>query len=288
MRKDNSLLQQKLSKPLKLPALAKNIHVLMQSLADENMDYRQLAEVIRHYPDITARIIFLVNSPWSAPISPVNNIEQACSRLGVPIVKSISIALSIASSFDTKKCPLFSTVYFWTTSMLVVEGATMLASKLPNHISSLEFKQTAQTAGILHNLGLLWLADNFPIETDKALQMIIDEPYSLSVSDSLKQCTGTDYCEVGGWIAKQLGFPEVLVTPIEYHLNPDYQESSWEIALLIGSAARMVSALHKQADEISTDSRLELLGLNPATQKLIYQKLSMNFEKNLELAKILF
>ena len=61
----------------------------MQSLADENMGYQQLAEVIKHYPNITARLIFLANSPWSSPISPISSIEQACSRLGVPIVKSI-------------------------------------------------------------------------------------------------------------------------------------------------------------------------------------------------------
>ena len=62
MERNKTAFQQKLSEPIKLPSLAKNIHVLMQSLADENMDYQQLAEVIKHYPDITARLIFLVNS----------------------------------------------------------------------------------------------------------------------------------------------------------------------------------------------------------------------------------
>jgi HD-like signal output (HDOD) protein len=288
MEEHNTLLRQKLSEPLKLPSLAKNIHVLMQTLADDNLDYQQLAEIIKHYPGITARLIFLANSPWSSPISPINSIEQACSRLGTSIVKSISIAISIASSFDTNKCPFFSTVHFWTTSLLVSEGAGILASRLPDHAANLELESIAQTAGILHNLGLLWLADNLPIETNKAFQMMADESFSLTIHDSLKEYTGTDYCEAGGWLAKKLKLPDVLNTAIEHHLNPDYQESSWKIALLVGSAATMASALHKQADKIPTNTRLEMLGLDSATQKLIYQQLSENFEKTCDLAKTLF
>lgn len=277
--------QQKISESINLPSLTKNIHVLMQSLADENMDYRQLAEVIKHYPDITARLIFLANSPWSAPISPISSIAQACSRLGVPIVKSISIAMSIAFSFDTRKCPFFSKVQFWTTSLLVAEGASMLASKIPDHATDLGL---VQTAGVLHNLGLLWLADNLPVETDKAFQMITGESCSLSVIDALRQCTGTDYCEIGGMIARHLKFPDILIATMENHLNPGYQGPSCEISLLVGSAAYMASALCKQADEIPAIPQLELLGLDSSTQTLTYQKLSSNFEKTCGLAKTLF
>ena len=288
MKRNKTPFQQKLSEPIKLPSLAKNIHVLLQSLADDNLNSKQLAEVIKHYPDISARLIFIANSSWSAPISPINNLEQTCSRLGTLMVKSISIAISIASSFVTIKCPSFCTVHFWTTSMLAAEGAGMLASELPEHVNSLEFVQTAQTAGVLHNLGLLWLADNLPIETDKAFQMITDDSSSLSVSDALRLQTGTDYCEVGGWIARQLELPEIFIATMEHHPNHDYKESSWEIALLVGCAANMASALLKQAVKVETNPHLETLGLDSSSQDLVYQKLSRNFEKTTELAKTLF
>lgn len=288
MEHNNTPFQQKLLHPIKLPSLVKNMHALLQTLADDTLNYQQIADVIKHYPEITARIIFLVNSPWSSPISPITNIEQACARLGTSIVKSISIAISIASSFDTRKCPYFNTAHFWTTSMLVAEGAGILASRLPGNLTNLEFEHTAETAGILHNIGLLWLAHNLALETDIAFQRLTDESNSYSVSESLKLSTGTDYCEVGGLIAKELNFPEILITTIEQHLNPDYQESSWEITLLIGSAAKMASAMHQQVNEFPTNSRLEMLGIDSANQKLIYQKLSSNYQKTSELAKTLF
>lgn len=288
METNKTPFQQKLSKPIPLPPLAKNMHVLMQALADETLSIQQLTEVIKHYPEITARLLFLANSPWSAPISPINSIQQACSRLGISIVKSISITISIASSFDTGKCPGFCTLHYWITSLLVAEGASLLASRLPDSLANLELEQTAQTAGIIHNLGILWLADSLPIETDKAFQMISDESCSLSLNDALSQCTGVNYCEAGSWIARQLKFPQVLINPIEHHLNDDYQDSSWEITLLVSSAARMASALHKQADEVPTNTRLELLGLDASAQKLVYQQLYKDFDKTRELATTLF
>jgi len=281
-------LQQKLSEPVQLPSIAKDIHVLMQALADDNLSYLQLAEVIKHYPEITARILFLANSPWSAPITPINSVEQACSRLGVSIVKSISIAISISSAFDTRNCPLFDTVHFWTSSMLVAEGAGILASKLPPSLVSIELEHTAQTAGVLHNLGLLWLADNAPTEINTALKMLAESPPTLSLNQTLKKSIAVDYCEVGAWIAKQLAFPEVLICAMEYHLTPDYQDSSWEIALIIGVAANMVSELQQQSEEITSNSRLEALGVDSGTQQLVFQQLSKNFKKTQQLAKTLF
>ncbi|MCK5829906.1 MAG: HDOD domain-containing protein [Methylococcales bacterium] len=279
--------QQKISGEVHLPSLAKNIPILMQTLADDNLNYCQLANVIKQYPVVTARLIFLTNSPWSAPIAPITSIEQACARLGISIVKSLSIAISIASTFDTRKCPDFSTEHFWTTAMLVSEGAGLLASQLSNNSNAVEYKNTVQTAGLLHNLGLLWLADSLPEETEMALHSIIDDP-SMHISNALQEHTGTDYCEVGGWIGKQMQFPEVLSASIKYHHTNDYQGTSWETALLVGVAANMLSEIYKQSTEIETNTRLESLGIDASTQNIIFQTLLNNFEKTRELANTLF
>jgi len=279
--------QQKLSEPIHLPSLAKNIHVLMQALSEESLTYKQLAEVIKHYPVITTRIIFLANSPWSAPIAPINSIEQACSRLGISMVKSISIALSIASSFDTGKCKGFCMVRYWTTSMLVAEGAGLLAAKLPNNPNHNELELTAQTSGVLHNLGLLWLANSLPLETSHAFEQIINDPL-LTLSETLKQSTGVDYCEVGGWLGKELQLPNALISVMQHHHNADYQKDSWEIVLLAGCAAEMVSALHQQLDEVPCNHRLESLGLDCSEQNKIYQRLGKDFDKTCQLVETLF
>ena len=272
---------------VKLPLLPKNIHILMKALADENLSYPKLAEVILNYPDISARLIHLSNSAWSSPVAPITEIELACSRLGTSIVKSLCIALSVSSHFNPARCPEFNTERYWTTSLLVAEGAGLLAAKIKSNTALAEQKNSAQTAGILHNIGLLWLAENLPNETTYALRTVLSEP-ALTVREAFHQRTSVDHCIVGGWIGKQWNFPDFLIAAIRYHFDLSYQEQYWEMALIVGSAAAMVANIYKN-EEAPLSARMELhLGVSPEAQRLIFQTLHNNLEKTKGLVRILF
>ncbi|MEQ1529518.1 MAG: HDOD domain-containing protein, partial [Methylococcales bacterium] len=200
---------------VRIAPLAMNIHVLMQAIADEDMDHRQLASVLHHYPVITARLIALANSAWVCPATPITNIEMACIRLGTSVVKGVSIAIAVASSFNTARCPIFDPIRFWTSSMLVAEGAGLLAAKLSDKNKyAADIENTARTGGILHNLGLLWLADNLAVETADALQLSLMDPM-LTVNQALMQRVGIDYCLVGAWIGKQWHIPQELIAVMQ-------------------------------------------------------------------------
>ncbi len=279
--------EKKLSSPVKLPSIARDINVLMQALNEKSLSIKQLAEVIKHYPVISARLLYLANSAWSAPINPITSIEQACSRLGGAMVKSISIALSIASSFDPRKCPRFDTNHYWTTAMLVSEGSGLLVSKSQSVGNHEEFEQTAQTAGVLHNLGLLWLAENLPQQTSQALQQA-DEQQDLSINEALIDYVGSDYCQVGGWLGEQLKFPDTLISAMQNHHNQNYHDSAWELSLLVGSAARMCSAVYNQDNSLEKIENLEALGIDTPSQQTVYQRLNKDFEKTRELVATLF
>jgi HD-like signal output (HDOD) protein len=282
----NKVLRQKLSKQAQLPVLAKNIPLLLEALSDDDLSYRQLAEVIKQYPDIAARLLFLANSSWSAPVSPVKTIEQACSRLGLSVVKSVSIAVSISKAFDAGKCLSFNTVRYWTTALMVADGAGKIARLSPVSAVEEDFVQTAQTAGLLHNLGLLWLADNLPNETCRALDEVKQQP-ELCVSESLKQTIGVDYCLIGSWLAKKLQFSDVLRVAIVEHLNDEYQGIHWEIVTAVSCAVKMVGALQHQQAFIEL-TQLESLGIDATGHEKIFQQLSSQLESTQQLAKTLF
>ncbi|HNP27039.1 MAG TPA: hypothetical protein PKM20_09885, partial [Nitrosomonas sp.] len=84
------------------------------------------------------------------------------------------------------------------------------------------------------------------------------------------------------------GFPKVLTVAIRHHLDSRYQESFWEIALLVGSSTAMVAALHKKSDEMPENKQLETLGLSYSEQKIVFKKLSRDYVKTQELAKAMF
>lgn len=273
---------------LAIPALPNNIHHLFKVLSDDQLNNRQLAEVIHHYPSIAARLIALANSAWIAPLKPVTSLAAACSRLGLTTIRSTSIALSIASPFDSLRCPAFDVEQFWTTSMLVSEGADLLAWRIPALQLSVESRNTVRTAGLLHNLGLLWLAHTRPEETGLAFELCSNNQF-ITLQQAMQQCLDTDYCEAGGWLAHQWGLPEVLANTLRYHLDSSYHNSAWEIVALVGFAVKMVSELQKGSDQLPKGcSRLEALGVDRSVQENVFDRLGNKVSGMHELVKTLF
>jgi HD-like signal output (HDOD) protein len=277
----------KFSRQPKLPTLPIGIEHLLKVLADDNLTYPQLAEVIINHPNIVARLVALANSAWAASVVPITNLETACARLGLMVVRSTSIALAIASPFNPARCPGFSVERFWTTGILVSEGARMLAEKVKVGLLSDDDRGAAQTAGILHHFGLLWFADQMPEETSKALKSVTINS-GISINQALRNQTYVDYTVVGAWIAREWGLPELLATPIEHHLDVQYKQQSWEMVLLVGSATRIATALHLGDNEVPDNYRLESLGISQMMQETVYQQLSKKYEGCREMARALF
>jgi HD-like signal output (HDOD) protein len=277
---------QKYHGKIRIATLKMNIHRLISALADDEIETKQLAVILHHYPVISARLVGLANSPWARPATPITSIESACVRLGSKQVKAVSIAIAVGSSFNTAQCPSFDPVRFWATSMLVAEGAGLLASKLPDNARySTDKWQTLKTAGILHNLGLLWLADMLPAETEQAFRLTAADP-PLAVNQALLESVGIDSCTVGAWVAKQWHIPDELVAIIEHHRDNSHHENRPVHELLVGAAARMVSSLYHES-HVSTDRDLVALGLEPELQQSIFEQLSKKVNSTKELARLI-
>ncbi|EGW55045.1 putative signal transduction protein [endosymbiont of Tevnia jerichonana (vent Tica)] len=252
---------------------------------DDEIGFHELAHEIERFPTITARLISLANSAWASPRSPVTNLNQACVQLGLQVVRSLSIALAISSPFNPSRCPAFHAERFWCTCMLVGEGAGRLSEQAGARLEC--DPQTARTAGLLHSLGLLWLADNIPEETAQALSLDEADPTSC-VRQALRQTVGDDYCSVGGCLGQAWALPDVLTNAMRYHCDKSYHGTSWQTAALVGSAANMVSRLYRGEDFQAEDPRLKKLEFAESELESVFQKLADQFERTQELAKALF
>lgn len=269
----------------RIPPLKMNIHVLIQAFADENISTRKLAEILNHYPVIVARLLGLANSAWANPATPITHIEAACVRIGMNLVKTVSLALAVASSFDTKRCPSFNPIRFWMTSMLVAEGGAALAEILPNQRNTgQDLALTVQTAGILHNLGLLWLADNLAEDTEHAFQLAKSEPL-LTINQALESCIGSNYCQVGAWLFTQWGLPDEIINVVEHHHS---QATESTPVVLIGASADMVGTLFQACPKTQEYPNLQRLGIEFEQQNLIFKQLIAKQAAIKELAEKLF
>jgi len=204
---NNLSLQQEIEQECNLPVLPPGISSLFKILSDDNITYEVVAEELERFPAIAIRVVATANSSWAAPIAPITSLRESCSRLGTQLVLSISIALSVSQAFNPSRCPAFESQKFWVSALLTAEAAYMRAKETSNICPD-----TARLAGLLHNIGLLWLAENRPLEISEAIT--ISQKDNVSFTQTLLEKYNLDLYDVGGYLSTSLELPETIGTMI--------------------------------------------------------------------------
>ena len=268
-----------------LPVLPPGATYLLKALTDDNIQIPELSQVIERVPTIAARLIALANSAWSSPVCRISSLENACARLGFGVVRSTSIALAISSPFDINRCPPFDAKRFWSSSLLTADVTASLTqlstNRQPMTIS------TNRTAGLLHNLGMLLLADQMPDKLQQAIEMA-DKQSAPSLRLALQSIIGLDYTDAGAYLCEVWDLPVPLSSAMRYHTSPDYDGEQWEVVYLVGIAASMVSAVQRNTPWPMPEIGLGRLGIELSAANQVFEKLGTQMEKTRKLAEALF
>lgn len=269
---------------LNLPALPAGTTYLLKSLTDENIDFVELAAIVEKFPGIAGKLISLANSAWSAPASEVISLVATCSRLGLGVVRSTSIALTVAAPFNPAKCPAFDLEYYWCRVLLTADAASRLvAVSSPKH----EYEPaTVRAAGLLHNLGLLWLVDRLPVELDRALTMVKNNQAE-TLQQALFHVLGFDQMRAGEHLGNSWALPNPLVVAMAHYAQVDYQGSFREIVATVGLSTKLVSATLKKESCPEQDVRQSNLGITEENLYHVFAQLNEQLEKIRDIAKLL-
>lgn len=268
-----------------LPVLPPNTPYLLKAMSNEEMTFSDLAAVVEKFPTIAARLIALANSGWSSPVREVTSLEVACSRLGFFVVRSVSVALSIANIFNPRTCPAFDPIRYWTSAFLTADLGTSLAEQAEERGEA--DIQTVRTAGLLHNLGLLWLATWMPKETHRILLTSDNEPDTPLEELLVAEC-GIGFVEAGVLLMEAWEFPGALTEALRHHTVVDYEGEHWETAALLGLACRVIHASEEAEPLAIADPRWSRLGLSHATETSLVQHAVQRRNGIRELARALF
>jgi HD-like signal output (HDOD) protein len=266
-----------------VPVLPQGLQYLVSALGDDKMSMRELASVLQRFPSIAARVISVANSAWVSPQTPVTTLSGACAILGWRVVQGLSVALAVAKRFNAVRCPAFDAHRFWITALLTAEGAVLL----PSHLGTQRDPNTLNTAGLLHNLGLLFMADRWPRETTAALEAS-NEGEDLGLVEALRATSGTDYCAIGGELGEAWKLPGPLTQAMRHHRDPGYRGSHWQIALSVGVAASMAAVLWRGAKWESEDPRAAALEMPLPAVEAAFSQLATKRDVIEEWARQLF
>ncbi len=242
-----------------VPVLPRGTTELFGALGDPALSFEILTERLAVYPSIVARLLALANSPWSSPVAPVTTLDDAVSRLGLDIVRSVSVALLVSNTFDANRCRRFDPRRYWCSALLTAEAAALLATAA--RPASAVSPAAARTAGLISNLGLLWLADALPAETDRALGAVAADP-ALSVGAALLAACGVSDGDAGEALGRTWNLPDTLTAAMSGRPPPSADGEAAYCVRLMRCARAVVSAALEKSEIAADDILSRQLGLS--------------------------
>lgn len=199
----------------KLPYFPLVISHILATIDDPDANLNVLAKQIEHDPIIAARVLSLANSvsTRTRQKQDVHDIYAAISMVGLGRVREMALLSSIAR-YAEKVGPDTVPFTFWQHSIAVGVCAVELA-----HQTDFISPSRAMVAGLLHDIGALWL---FCFRSSE-YQALLGHNMTKS-GDGCgveKAHFGVDHAEIGSMLAAHWCLPIGICEAIKFHHKPD-------------------------------------------------------------------
>lgn len=198
-----------------LPAFPAVVSRILETIDDDNSSLGELVEYIEHDPVITGRVVALANSLslQGRHTVKMGDVYTATSLIGMSRLREVVVGLSMAEFARAAKIE----TRFWEHSVSVAICAQELAESVG---VSTDF---AFVAGLLHDMGQLWLSRFYPAEFKAASALA--EKAGQTIVEAETRMFGTDHCRVGYLIGELWGLPPTVLDAILHHHHPDAEHS---------------------------------------------------------------
>ena len=185
----------------KVPTVTVPVITMMN---DDNMTFRDLANVIEVDPELSARIMTIANSGFYGFKKKIRTINHALVLLGWNTVKMIALG----SSLLRRMCLTDRELY--NHSMRAAQIARFLAMEA-------NFYKVEEIAMVtlLHDIGKMILEMYFPDEYGDARTYAVDNGVPQFIAE--REILGLDHATVGGWVLEDWMLPENITESVALH-----------------------------------------------------------------------
>ena len=217
-----------------LPQFPEIVHELQRMLKNENLEFRNLGQIIRKDPGLVATILKIVNSASFMQAKKIKEINEALTCLGIKGLKNLLYAYGaelVLSDRYSQFVPVSRHCFE------VANAAMNLASNIDPSLRELAF-----VAGLLHDMGKMIILD----QPDALRVKVRDSGRGSILPDWLLESLsfGIDHAELGALVASRWNFPEALVCAIRHHHSLDKCPSEHFLLACIVYFANVASRIH--------------------------------------------
>lgn len=255
---DLDSLSRKLESRESFPSLPEVLSDVIHEIDAENISMESLARMIQKDVSFSAQLVRQANSGMYADAGRVSTVVQAVRLLGFRMLKGFCLTLPIFSRYRN----LSGITELWYHSRV----ASVCAGIVSGHVSGVE-KDEAETAGLLHDLGKVFLVLEMHAFTNDHLQTA-DDPLRSPDWKAETDTLGINHCFIGARYGRMFNFPGSILDPILWHHEPGkaiHNKELTHVCCLGDQIATIAGAVHPDfmfVEPVILHS-LDYLGIRP-------------------------
>jgi len=248
-----------LRKVMDLPPMPQTVLKARDIMADQNSDFKQLADLFETDQAIATKILKMSNSPYYGMGGKVSSIQQASVVLGHKTLgELITMGGTAGLLSDKLEGYGLDSGDLWKHSLAVAFGSKIIANKKEPAIANDAF-----TAGLIHDSGKLIL-DQYIKERWGLFEKFMSDGQQTFL-DAEKKILQLDHTEVAAVVCKTWNLPMPLILGIKFHHYPSKSHDNKlayiihmadSIAMMSGLGLGIDGTLYKMDDKA-----MEFLGL---------------------------
>lgn len=192
---------------------------IMREIESPTSSIQGIAKIVSKDPGITAKILQVANSAALGLQERISDPVQAVQQLGMTTVRSLVLSAQVYSSFAPGRLKNFSAEALWAHLM---KCAGLARTILRREHADFAESEDAYTAGMLHDIGKLMLADSLPCDFARALKLA--EREKIPLPEAELEIFGATHAGLAAYLLGLWGLPAAIVEAVAFHHTPEKSE----------------------------------------------------------------
>ena len=219
----------------KLPPFSPILHKLLATLADEDVSFARLAELIEKDTVLAGNVLRLVNSALYGRRGTVSSVRHAVSLMGVVKLRNAAMSFSVSNMWNHAKTPPgWSAKRFNLHATATAIMSDLLAQKVP-----VTYPEGAFAGGLLHDIGLLLIAIGLPEQYKDIEMRYLKDGLPLAECETL--VIGLDHGDLSAAVLAEWNLPEPIQQAVRaLHKPPRSRGPEWPLSTILDVAERVI------------------------------------------------
>jgi HD-like signal output (HDOD) protein len=201
-----------------LPSLPTTLARVIQITNRLDTTAEQVANVVMLDQSLATKVLRLANSAFYGRRVKAQTVTEAVITLGFTTIRNLAASASIVDILFPKRLfPGFSWQDMWIHSVTCGLGTEALLARMigRSHVAN----ESAFVAGLLHDVGKLILARALPQRFVQIVEICREYGYQMVRAETNE--LSTNHARIGGELATEWQFPNILQAGIAYHHSPE-------------------------------------------------------------------